>query len=60
LRLSNISLSFLGLAKLPSSASIDLFLFGDPGGTGSLGWYAAYVETKPQKTPPLTDGRAAA
>lgn len=42
--LGNISLSFLGIAKLPSSASIDMYLFGDPGGAGSLGWYAAYVE----------------
>jgi len=43
--LGNIALSFLGIAKLPSSASIDMYLFGDPGGAGSLGWYAAYVET---------------
>ncbi|WP_175936278.1 hypothetical protein [Burkholderia cepacia] len=42
--LGDIAVSFLGLARLPSSASIDMFLFGDPNGTGSLGWYAAYVE----------------
>lgn len=42
LRLSNIGLRFLGIAKLPPGASINFFLFGDPEGTGSLGWYAAY------------------
>ncbi len=44
LRLSDISLSFLGIAKLPSSSSIDLFVFGSPDGKGALGWYGAYVE----------------
>lgn len=43
--LGNIALSFLGISKLPSSDSIDMYLFGDLGGAGSLGWYAAYVET---------------
>lgn len=43
LRLNNIALSFLGLAKLPSSP-INFFLFGDPTGGGALGWYAAYVD----------------
>jgi hypothetical protein len=43
LRLNNIGLTFLGVLKLPSNP-INFFLFGDPGGTGSLGWYAAYVE----------------
>jgi len=42
--LADIAVSFLGVVKMPSSASIDMFLFGDPQGTGSLGWYAAYVE----------------
>jgi len=50
LRLRNIALSFLGVVKLPPSATIDMFLFGDPGGTGSLGWYAAYVENSSKKT----------
>jgi hypothetical protein len=44
LRLNNIGLTFLGLLKLPPSATINFFLFGDPTGGGSLGWYAAYVE----------------
>ena len=43
LRLSNVGLTFLGVAKLPPGATINFFLFGDPQGTGSLGWYAAYV-----------------
>lgn len=45
LRLNNIGLSFLGLLKLPSDP-INFFLFGDPSGTGSLGWYAAYIAQK--------------
>ncbi|WP_053926858.1 hypothetical protein [Streptomyces chattanoogensis] len=48
LRLSNAGLSFLGIAKLPPGASINFFLFGDPAGKGSLGWYAAYRKKKPQ------------
>lgn len=44
LRLNNIGLSFLGIAKLPPGATINFFLFGDPSGDGSLGWYAAYVQ----------------
>jgi hypothetical protein len=43
LRLNNIALTFLGILKLPSSP-INFFLFGDPSGSGSLGWYAAYIE----------------
>lgn len=43
LRMSNVGLKFLGIAKLPPGATIDFFLFGDPQGAGSLGWYAAYV-----------------
>jgi hypothetical protein len=42
LRLNNIGLTFLGIIKLPSDP-INFFLFGDPSGSGSLGWYAAYV-----------------
>ena len=42
--LRNIALSFLGMAKLPQSSSINMYLFGSPDGTGSLGWYAAYTE----------------
>ncbi len=44
LRLNNVGLSFLGIAKLPPGATINFFLFGDPSGDGSLGWYAAYVQ----------------
>ena len=36
-------LKILGIAKLPPDATINFFLFGDPGSTGSLGWYAAYI-----------------
>jgi hypothetical protein len=42
LQLQNAGLKFLGLAKLPSGASIDFFLFGPLEGSGSLGWYAAW------------------
>jgi len=51
LRLSNVGLTFLGVAKLPPGATINFFLFGDPQGTGSLGWYAAYV-ANPSVTEP--------
>ena len=44
LRLNNVGLTFLGIAKLPPGATINFFLFGDPSGSGSLGWYAAYIE----------------
>lgn len=44
LRLNNLGLSFLGLTKLPPGSSINMFLFGDPDGSGALGWYAAYVQ----------------
>ena len=37
LKLGNIGLKILGIAKLPPNATINFFLFGDPGGTGSLG-----------------------
>ena len=43
LRLDNIAIKFLGIAKLPPDANIQFFLFGDPKNTGSLGWYAAYI-----------------
>ena len=43
LKLGNIGLKILGIAKLPPDATINFFLFGDPGSTGSLGWYAAYI-----------------
>ena len=42
LRIENIGISILGVAKLPPNATINFFLFGDPKGDGSLGWYAAY------------------
>ena len=48
LRLNNIALSFLGILKLPKDP-INFFLFGDPSGSGSLGWYAAYVQKKEDK-----------
>lgn len=47
LTMSNIALKFLGIVKIPPSATISCYLFGDPAGnTGktSLGWYAAYVQ----------------
>ncbi|UIJ71028.1 hypothetical protein [Aurantimonas sp. HBX-1] len=43
LRLNDVGLTFLGFAKLPPGATVNFFLFGDPSGNGSLGWYAAYV-----------------
>ena len=43
LRLSDIALKIFGIAKLPPGATIQMFIFGQPGGTGSMGWYAAYV-----------------
>lgn len=43
LSLNDIALKIFGIAKLPPSATIRFFLFGDPGRVGSLGWYAAYV-----------------
>lgn len=49
LRLSNIGLKFLGIAKLPPGATINFFLFGDPAGNGSLGWYAAYMKDQQQR-----------
>jgi hypothetical protein len=52
LRLNDIGLKILGIVKLPSDSSINFFLFGDPGGTGSLGWYAAYIATAPQAALP--------
>lgn len=53
LRLGNVGLTFLGVAKLPPGATINFFLFGDPTGTGSLGWYAAY--TNPKDAAPRAD-----
>jgi hypothetical protein len=52
LRLNDIGLKILGIVKLPSDSSINFFLFGDPGGTGSLGWYAAYIAAAPQAALP--------
>ncbi|NPU13079.1 hypothetical protein HL666_20115 [Bradyrhizobium sp. 83002] len=43
LRIDDIAIKIFGIAKLPPSANIQFFLFGDPDNTGSLGWYAAYV-----------------
>ncbi|MDR7377105.1 hypothetical protein J2X19_001763 [Rhodoferax ferrireducens] len=44
LKLANIGATFLGIKKIPD-ATIQFFLFGDPDGSGSLGWYAAYTAT---------------
>lgn len=43
LRIDDIGVKIFGIVKLPPSANIQFFLFGDPDNTGSLGWYAAYV-----------------
>jgi hypothetical protein len=53
LRLDNIAIKFLGIAKLPPDASICFFLFGDPKNTGSLGWYAAYVDDTAARQAPV-------
>ncbi|MHA1598416.1 MAG: hypothetical protein ACTSV1_06800, partial [Alphaproteobacteria bacterium] len=50
LRLNNVGLKFLGIAKLPPGGTINFFLFGDPASTGSLGWYAAYNKDNNSKT----------
>jgi hypothetical protein len=45
--LSNVGLSFLGIS-LPSSAYMELALFGDPAGMqdgGNLGWYGVWQKT---------------
>lgn len=59
LKLGNIGLKVLGVAKLPPSATIDMYLFGDPKADGSLGWYAAYVEDqgKQSASPLLPEAR---
>jgi len=44
LRLENIGVKVLGFLKLPPSATIKFFLFGDPSGSGSLGWWASYIQ----------------
>jgi hypothetical protein len=44
LRLDDVGVKIFGIAKLPPDATIQFFLFGDPSSTGSLGWYAAYVD----------------
>jgi hypothetical protein len=43
LRIDDIAIKIFSIVKLPPSANIQFFLFGDPDNTGSLGWYAAYV-----------------
>lgn len=50
LKLNNIGLKILGIAKLPPDATINFFLFGDPGSTAGLGWYAAYNPNSSQST----------
>ena len=54
LRLDDIGIKVLGIAKLPPDATIRFFLFGDPNGTGSLGWYAAYVADQARTVTPRT------
>lgn len=44
LKLTDIGIKILGIAKLPPGATLQFFLFGDPKQSGSLGWYAAYVK----------------
>jgi hypothetical protein len=43
LKLANVGATILGIKKIPDG-TIQFFLFGDPAGSGSLGWYAAYNE----------------
>jgi hypothetical protein len=43
LRIDDIGIKVFSIVKLPPSANIQFFLFGDPASTGSLGWYAAFV-----------------
>lgn len=45
LQLGNIGVKILGIAKLPPGGVINFFLFGDPGSTSGLGWYAAYIRS---------------
>jgi hypothetical protein len=45
LQLENIGVKIFGIAKLPPDGNINFFLFGDPGSTSGLGWYAAYVRS---------------
>lgn len=47
LKLIDIGIKFLGIAKLPPGATISFYLFGNPepgGSKDTLGWYAAYVK----------------
>jgi hypothetical protein len=47
LKLIDIGIKFLGIAKLPPGATISFYLFGNPepgGAKDTLGWYAAYVK----------------
>lgn len=57
LRLDDIALKIFGIVKLPPSATIRFFLFGDPDRIGSLGWYAAYLADQ-VPTLPTTAPRA--
>ncbi|MNT54759.1 hypothetical protein D3C72_1919430 [compost metagenome] len=60
LRLDNIAIKFLGIAKLPPDANIQFFLFGDPKNTGSLGWYAAYIADAAARQEPEPEQEQAA
>lgn len=53
LKLNDIGLKFMGIAKLPPGATINFFLFGAPSGEGSLGWYAAYLKDASDPSPTL-------
>ncbi len=60
LRLNDIGLKFFGIVKLPPGATINFFLFGNPTGSGSLGWYAAYKKDNIPGIAPLgADGTLA-
>jgi hypothetical protein len=43
LALEDIGIKILGIVKLPPSTTIRFFLFGDPAGKGSLGWWASLI-----------------
>lgn len=60
LRLENIGIKILGFVKLPPSATIQFFLFGDPEGSGSLGWWASYIQDDAGKSLQRIDGKTEA
>ena len=57
LKLNDIAIKFLGIAKLPPTGYTSFYLFGnpDPGASGSsLGWYAVYKRPDESETLQLT------